>query len=372
MSDRLPTVEALRAFGAISVLWLHCIWLGPWDFPRGLGAWFHHGWLGVDLFLIISGFATTRALLEGLNSAQTQPLRNYWRNRLARIYPLYLLTCGVFLCLIDASAVTGPERILQIVSHLTLTHGWFMQAASAINGVTWTLTLEMQLYLAGFLLLLTPFRASLLLRVWLTGAIIVFALAISYRFGIYVFSDHNMAVCLHWISQLSGLCEGFFLGVLIAKFAQYRHERGFIGAAADRRNTAIIFASGLVSSIVLVILLEDVNQQYWDTWLFPTLFRSGVAIAFALVVWAAVRFDTETLARTTGAAGALAVRLGAWSYGIYLWHLPVLLMLKKSPVFEGQGALLFLLTLIIAVTLSAASYRWLEQPCVQWARRRAR
>ncbi len=73
MSNRLPTVEALRAFGAISVLWMHCIWLGLWNFPRGLGAWFHHGWLGVDLFLIISGFATTRALLEGLNSAQTQP-----------------------------------------------------------------------------------------------------------------------------------------------------------------------------------------------------------------------------------------------------------------------------------------------------------
>ena len=73
MSNRLPTVEALRAFGAISVLWMHCIWLGPWDFPRGLGAWFHHGWLGVDLFLIISGFATTRALFQGQNSAQTHP-----------------------------------------------------------------------------------------------------------------------------------------------------------------------------------------------------------------------------------------------------------------------------------------------------------
>ena len=81
MSNRLPTVEALRAFGAISVLWMHCIWLGPWDFPRGLGAWFHHGWLGVDLFLIISGFATTRALFQGQSSAQTQPLRKPLRCR---------------------------------------------------------------------------------------------------------------------------------------------------------------------------------------------------------------------------------------------------------------------------------------------------
>ena len=383
MSNRLPTVEALRAFGAISVLWMHCIWLGPWDFPRGLGAWFHHGWLGVDLFLIISGFATTRALFQGLNAPQTQvldvlprqPLRNYWRNRLARIYPLYLLTCVVFLGLIDASAVTGPERILQIISHLTLTHGWFAQASGAINGVTWTLTLEMQLYVAGFFLLLTPFRSSSRLGVWAGVAVLVFALAIGYRFGVYHLSDQNRTVCLHWISQLPGLCEGFFLGVLIAKFAQYRDDAGFIATAADRRNTAIIFASGLVSSIVLVILLEDVNQQYWDTWLFPTWFRSGVAIAFALVVWAAVRFDTETpdrIANKHNPLQTIAERLGAWSYGIYLWHLPVLLLLKKSPDLEGQGALLFLLTLSIAVALAAASYRWLEQPCMQWARRRAR
>ena len=375
MSNRLPTVEALRAFGAISVLWLHCIWLGPWDFPRGLGAWFHHGWLGVDLFLIISGFATTRALFQGLNSAQTQPLRNYWRNRLARIYPLYLLTCVVFLCLIDTSAVTGPERILQIISHLTLTHGWFAQATGAINGVTWTLTLEMQLYVASFFLLLTPFRSSSRLWVWIGLAGFVFALAILYRFSVYNLSNHNMAVCLHWISQLPGLCEGFFLGVLIAKFAQYRDDAGFIAHANDRRNTSIIFASGLISSIVLVILLEDVNQQYWDTWLFPTLFRSGVAIAFALVVWAAVRFDTETPNRVMNKQSPLKTiteRLGAWSYGIYLWHLPVLLMLKKSAALAGQGALLFLLTLSIAVALAAASYRWLEQPCMQWARQRAR
>ena len=374
MSNRLPTVEALRAFGAISVLWMHCIWLGPWDFPRGLGAWFHHGWLGVDLFLIISGFATTRALFQGQSSAQTQSVsnywRNYWRNRLARIYPLYLLTCVVFLLLIDASAVTGPNRALQIISHLTLTHGWFIEATGAINGVTWTLTLEIQLYVAGFFLLLTRFGASSRYRVWLGVALFVFLMAIGYRYGVYYLNKQNMALCLHWISQLPGLCEGFFLGVLIAKHAQYRSETNFVATATDRRRTAVFFASGLLSSIVLVILLEDVNKQYWDSWQFPTFFRSGVAISFALVVWAAVRFDTETRdagSKLGNVLQTIAGRLGAWSYGIYLWHLPVLLMLKKG---NFNGALLFLLTLSITVAVAAASYRWFEQPCMQWARRR--
>jgi peptidoglycan/LPS O-acetylase OafA/YrhL len=220
-------------------------------------------------------------------------------------------------------------------------------------------------------MLLTRFGASSRYRVWLGVAVLVFLLAIGYRYGVYYFSKQDMAQCLHWISQLPGLCEGFFLGVLVAKYAQYRNETNFIATAADRRRTAVIFASGLLSSIVLVILLEDVNKQYWDSWQFPTLFRSGVAIAFALIVWAAVRFDTETdtaRSKQGNALRTLAGHLGAWSYGIYLWHLPVLLMLKKS---NFSGALLFILTLSITVAVAAASYRWFEQPCMQWARRRA-
>jgi len=162
------------------------------------------------------------------------------------------------------------------------------------------------------------------------------------------------------------------LGVLIAKHAHYRSNSNFIATAIDRRYTAAIFAAGLIGSIVLVALLEDVNKQYWEHWLFPTFFRSGIAISFALLVWAAVRFDTETIAVSSPFGAALqsiAARLGAWSYGIYLWHLPVLLVLKKSNV---NGALLFLLTLSLTIALAAASYRWFEQPWMQWARRRAR
>jgi peptidoglycan/LPS O-acetylase OafA/YrhL len=378
MTARLPTVEGLRAFAAISVLWMHCILVGPWDFPRGLGAWFHHGWLGVDLFLIISGFATTHALLQGLNSAQTQPLRNYWRNRVARIFPLYFLTCAAFLVLIDAGAVLGSDRFLQIASHLTMTHGWFPQASGSINGVTWTLTLEMELYICGFLLMMTPFGASQRLPIWIAAAILVFLTAILYRLGIFLLSGNNLAMLLHWISQLPGLWEGFFLGVLIAKHDHWRTAAAFSFTPRDRRRTAWIFAAGLMASIALVIALERFNAHYWQDWPFPALYRSAIALAFGLVVWAAVRFERESSTEPGHRAGdgkgaiawrPLAARLGAWSYGIYLWQVPVLLLLKRT---EAKGGLLFLLTLGCTLLLAASSYRWFELPLMQWSRRRAR
>jgi peptidoglycan/LPS O-acetylase OafA/YrhL len=378
MSGRLPAVEGLRAFAAISVLWMHCILLGPWDFPRGLGAWFHHGWLGVDLFLVISGFATTHALIQGLNSAQTQPLRNYWRNRVARICPLYFLTSVVYLGLIDASPVLGSERFLQIASHLTLIHGWFPQASGAINGVTWTLTLEMELYVCGFLLMLTPFGRSQRFRSWIAVAIFVFSIAILYRLTIFLLNVNNLPMLLHWISQLPGLWEGFFLGVLIAKHDEWRTASASGVTSLDRRRTTWIFAAGLIASIALVFLLERLNAYYWQSWPFPTLYRSAVAVAFGLLVWAAVRFDREggwvPGTGTNEKRGArrwqpLAARLGAWSYGIYLWQVPVLLLLKRT---EAKGGLLFLLTFGCTLVLAASSYRWFELPLMQWSRRRAR
>jgi peptidoglycan/LPS O-acetylase OafA/YrhL len=368
--ERMTSVEALRAFGAISVLWMHCIWLGPWDFPRGLGVWFHHGWLGVDLFLIISGFATTHAFMRGLKSSQRQPLRNYWRNRLARIYPLFLLTSVVFLCVIDTTPVLGPDRWLQIISHLTLTHGWFIGVTGAINGVTWTLTLEMQLYVCGALILLTPFGASRHYRAWIAVAAIVFFVAIAYRFSVYQRNGPDTPICLHWISQLPGLWEGFFLGVLIAKHDQLRAEAKFVDR--DRRRTVWLLISGVLSSIALVALLEAFDHHYWDAWLFPTLFRSAIALAFALVVWAAVRFDRERSSlrdETMGIWHQLSTRLGSWSYGIYLWHLPVLLMLKRTPL---TGSFLFLATLTMTLIFAALSFHWFEAPLMRWARAQAR
>ncbi len=366
----MNSVEALRAFGAISVLWMHCIWLGPWDFPRGLGAWFHHGWLGVDLFLIISGFATTHAFLRGQQSGKTEPLRNYWRNRLARIYPLFLLTSITFLLLIDAAPVLGPDRWLQIISHLTLIHGWFIGVTGAINGVTWTLTLEMQLYVCGALILLTPFAANRNYRTWIALAVMVFLVAMTYRFNVYQQTGPETPTCLHWISQLPGLWEGFFLGVLIAKHDQLRAAANF--NAADRRRTAWLLISGLLTSIALVTLLEVFDHHYWDAWPFPTFYRSAIALAFALVVWAAVRFDRERQSPPTARIGFwrwLSVCLGSWSYGIYLWHLPVLLMLKRTPLASG---FLFLTTLGVTLVLAGISYRWFEAPIMRWARAQAR
>ena len=99
-------INLLRAFAAISVLVYHVIELFPWQtFPvTGLLVWFRIGWLGVDLFFVISGFVITLALSQLFEQQRTDFYSIYLRRRLARIAPLYLLT-GFFFVLFCAPSL---------------------------------------------------------------------------------------------------------------------------------------------------------------------------------------------------------------------------------------------------------------------------
>lgn len=351
-NGRLASIDALRAFGALSVLLMHCIWLGPWELPRSSFVWFHHGWLGVDLFLVISGFATTLALQAQLQKGGASS--TYWLHRLVRIFPLYLITSIFFLIAVDASAILGNDGLFQIATHATLTHGLFPSAAGSINGVTWTLSLELQLYLAGFLLIVWHQKRGK--PIGLQWILIVFSMGLAYRYTIYQLcaSQAQMSQASHWITQMPGLCEGFLLGVLIAQNAdKLGVEKRF------HIKPSLLFLLGLLMSALLIVLLEANRAAYWQSWHFPVLFRPAIAASFALIVWAAA----QTTKPATSIWLRLLAQLGTYSYGIYLWHLPILLLLKQAG-FINSG--LFLATLSCTILLAALSYHGVERPLMRW------
>ena len=151
MNERFENINVLRAFAALAVVVYHVVAFMKWEtFPvSGPLLTFRIGWIGVDLFFVISGFVITRSALAMWRSDPKGFVRRYWAHRLSRIVPLYVLTCALWIALFlpDFFDQTPTACEWQIGAHLTFTHTFWPFTYSAIDGVNWTLGIEMQFYL---------------------------------------------------------------------------------------------------------------------------------------------------------------------------------------------------------------------------------
>jgi peptidoglycan/LPS O-acetylase OafA/YrhL len=161
-AEKYPAIDVLRALAALAVVGCHCVALGKWE-PTSLGTfgyWLQYGWLGVDLFFVISGFVITSTAIKLRGLPWREYASVFWLRRGARILPLYYLTLIAFLLLVDHRAVTGDNAVKQIATHVFLIHQWWPETAGSINGVTWTLGIEILFYLLAWWLVGVPFRLA--------------------------------------------------------------------------------------------------------------------------------------------------------------------------------------------------------------------
>ncbi|MEO7101651.1 MAG: acyltransferase [Luteolibacter sp.] len=140
--DRLQVLDALRGFAAISVAIVH--------FTVGMEpTWFreicHWGWLGVDVFFVISGYIIPYALEMGSYQFPTDFPR-YLAKRITRLHPPYTATV-IILMILKCLSISGcPSNALGIfTSHLLLVSG--IAGVPWLNNVFWSLAIEMQFYL---------------------------------------------------------------------------------------------------------------------------------------------------------------------------------------------------------------------------------
>ncbi len=152
-----PGLDLLRGFAAVSVVVYHVINHFKWTtFPSDniVCLWFRLGWIGVDLFFVISGFVIALSALKLLEKEPAGYARIFCTRRLARIVPLHYLTCLIFVVFLTPGIMVHPKFWAHALSHLTFTHNWHPQTVGSINGANWSLGVEMQFYL--LILLVTP------------------------------------------------------------------------------------------------------------------------------------------------------------------------------------------------------------------------
>lgn len=351
-------VHVLRAAAALLVVLYHVIVIGKWSgYPvQGAALLGRVGWVGVDLFLVISGFVIALSAFRGYDLMGSAFRASFVRRRLARIVPLYLMTAVVFLFLVEPTLLAQPAEVLAIhaVTHLTFIHNLWPNTHGSINGPNWSVALEMQFYL--LMVISTPWFVRVrpwLLLISLTAVALSWRVGVSWVVGLGIEKAHFLHV---YTSQLPGSLDAFGMGIVLAMLMTRSDPPGWL--LPGWRNAGmwlLVFVLGYT----LAFDIYWARAGYWDQFEMVVLWRTLLATVAVSLVALAVTLPSSI----QHAAWLWPVRyVGEISYGIYLWHLPVLLTLMTLPGFLGMR----LFTGVLAGTfiLSACSWHLMEKPLI--------
>ena len=323
-------------------------------FPQALPG----GFLGVDVFFVMSGFLITSLLLRELQQTGRIDLLGFWRRRARRLLPAVALVV-----LVSTSLALAASRDLlvgvaqQIAGAVLFVSNWVFIASGAdyfardtpeLFRNFWSLALEEQFYIVlpiiAVLLFRLRSRVTWVLPLLCLGAGSAFLMATLAHDGaeptrIYFGSDSHSF--------------GLFLGAALAVLLSARAQRAM--GRSGQVVTTTVAAIGLSVLAVLAFTLREGSPESF-TWGFQV-----ATVAALAVVWAVTR------------SGAVAGRvldiaplrwIGERSYGIYLWHWPLLVIITSALGGAGitQPAAAPLLTLALTLAFAALSYRFVEQP----------
>jgi peptidoglycan/LPS O-acetylase OafA/YrhL len=341
-STRLPQLDGLRTVAVVLVLGYHVA--RAHELPQLPG-----GFIGVDVFFVLSGFLITGLLLREHAATGTIALRRFYVRRLWRLYPALIVVCAVVAAVL--AFVPGPfglepasplEAVVALAYGMSWWSGLELTGGPYLLGLTWSLSVEEHFYLLWPLLLLAVLR-----RGGSVGSVAVIAL-LANAWTAWLAVGGADADRLYYLpdTRFSQILTGCLLAAALHRSADLGRFRAAVSPAV---------AWGVLAALTVVVSLATrYDGWYWAGGM--QVLGAGTALLIGhLVVHPEARM--AQLLRW----GPLPV-LGLWSYGIYLWHLP--LMRLAMPVFDGSVAVTVLAGLA-AIPVAAASYRYVEQPLVR-------
>ena len=350
-SRYIHSVDGLRAVAVVAVLLYH------------LGIdWIPGGFLGVDLFFVISGYVITGLILDSIARSGTLDLRAFYLSRIRRLLPA-LVAMLVFTTLFIG--VYAPETVRRFIADipfvLTGSMNWALVSRQqdyfeAIGRPpllqhTWSLAVEAQFYFIWPLVLL------FILKYFGKKNIPYAALGIALASGIALFAysvrmDTQESAISHVYFGTDTHSIGLFLGSALAVSWQPQN----LTREITKRAQDFIDLIGVVGLLGLLSTFLFINESD------PTLYR----IAFPL----SALFGCATLISVVHPASRFApilstrplIWIGERSYGIYLWHWIVFQLTRPSIDLVGDDWALYALRVLIVFALADISLRYIEIP----------
>lgn len=341
---RFAGLDGLRAIAVIAVIAYHL-------FPGSLVG----GYLGVDVFFVISGFLITALLLREHEATGRIALRAFWARRARRLLPaiaLLVLVTASAAALVGGDVLVGLPR--QVLGAATFSSNWLAIAGSGsyfdatspeLLKNLWSLAVEEQFYLLWPLalpaLLVIPRRG---IRVAVVG---VLALASAIAMAvIYTPADDATRVYYGTDTHAFGLGIGALVALATSGWA----------SATWRRRTRFTLPLVAVPSLALVIVAICVLPD--DS---PLAYRGGIALV-AIATAGAIVGGTVPGSLIGRLLDVRPMRwIGERSYGLYLWHWP-LWVLAVAALPDTMPALQGLVALVLTVAAAVVSYRVVEMP----------
>lgn len=337
-----PDIDGLRAFAVISVFLFHL------DV-----AWFPGGFVGVDIFFVISGFLITGLIKKEIENTGKFCFGAFYMRRVRRLFP------ALFLVLLLTAAVA---TLLFSTTHLSRFGGAFSSAFVSVSNIyfwveadyfdvsanikpllhTWSLSVEEQFYLFWPLLLLLLIKMH---RDWLIPALLLLIGVMSLEANIYYGSGTDGA----WNED--GKSTIFFL-------LPFRIFEFVIGALLVWCNYRLLKVQWLYEVLFLlgVVLMLYAVLMFNENMLFPSYFALVPSIGTALVIYTGNRAASARVL-----TNPVTVGIGLISYSLYLVHWPLIVFWQyfmQGELGWGDQAIISVLSITFAYTI----YRFVEQP----------
>ena len=383
----IPVLDGFRGLAALMVTVFHCWLMTDPALDRGfiLHLLIGQG-LGVDFFFVLSGFVLFLPVVR--RGGEMGSIRDYARRRFARIAPAYYIAL-LFQSVLTPVLTRFPSPWLApgggavLLSHfLFLQHqtpSWLMRQLGfphaimgfGVNGALWSLSIEILFYAT------LPLIAGFYYRRPRLGLILGIGIGFGWRLAGYLLP--SVGELLGWqigagsgarlASQFPGYATHFAFGMTAAlAFAalwqrRLQHSLPSVGAAQIATLCALIVSVATYGSAS-----NGPGELFYDRYLDDVIPAAAFATLMTLTAVGSPRGQWLM-------SNPLARWLGDVSYGIFLWHFPLILLFGETLGWvEGNGDASFIrMTLLVvpsSALLGAISRQWIELPAIAWARRR--
>ncbi len=338
-----PEIDGLRAIAVVAVILYHAKITIFNSQP------FKGGFIGVDIFFVISGYLITSIIFKELIITKNFSFKNFYERRMRRILPALLTVMVVsipfaWLFLLPTSFVDFSKSVLYSLGFNSNFYFWYSGGHYGDENSllkpflhTWSLSVEEQYYILfpiTFLIIFKYFR-KYLLKIIVVGFVISLLVA---EWGSKNYSSFNFYILP---SRGWELLVGSFLAYCEILFGRNNN---------DKRFNLLLTTLGLLLIFISIFFFKEGMQH-------PSIFTLLPVIGVSLIIWFSHKKDLITKLLSI----KFLVGVGLISYSLYLWHYPIFAFVRISDLTDGN-LIEYIFIVAILILLSLASYFFIERP----------